>query len=100
LQENPHEERQLEEAILGIIASLDKPLSPSGEARSAFHNALYGRTPAQRRRLRTALLSVSVADVQRVAAQYLLPERMTRAVVAPYADADTLAAMGFTLERL
>jgi len=100
LQENPHEERQLEEAILGIIASLDKPLSPSGEARSAFHNTLYGRTPAQRRRLRTALLSVSVADVQRVAAQYLLPERMTRAVVAPYADADTLAAMGFTLERL
>lgn len=100
LQQHAHEERQLEEAVLGIIASLDKPLSPSGEARSAFHNALYGRTPEQRRRLRKSLLDVTVADLQRVAAQYLLPERMTRAVVAPYGDAEKLEGMGFTLERL
>jgi Zn-dependent M16 (insulinase) family peptidase len=40
LQSNAHEERQLEEVILGIMASLDKPMSPAGEARSAFHNSV------------------------------------------------------------
>ncbi|RZU47068.1 hypothetical protein EV700_1459 [Fluviicoccus keumensis] len=100
LQSNAHEERQLEEAILGIIASLDKPLSPSGEARSAFHNALYGRTPAQRRKMRAALLQVRIADLQRVAAAYLRPEVMTRAVLAPYGQASALEKLGFTLEKL
>ena len=100
LQENAHEERQLEEAILGIIASLDKPLSPSGEARSAFHNALYGRSPEQRREMRSALLRVSIADLQRVAGVYLLPERMRRAVVAPHGQAGVLEKMGFVVEKI
>ncbi len=100
LEENAHEERQLEEAILGIFASLDKPLSPAGEARSAYHNALYGRTPEQRRRLRAALLRVTIGDLQRVAREYLLPGRKKRAVVGPYGQADTLAGMGFGLERV
>ena len=99
-QENADEERQLEEAILGIIASLDKPLSPSGEARSAFHNALYGRSPVQRREMRSALLRVSIADLQRVAGVYLLPERMRRAVVAPHGQAGVLEKMGFVVEKI
>ena len=100
LRENPHEDRQLEEAILGIIASLDKPLSPAGEARSAFHNALYGRTPAQRRKMRAALLAVSIADLQRVAATYLRPDVMSLGVVAPHAQAAVLEGLGFSLQKL
>jgi hypothetical protein len=100
LQSNAHEERQLEEVILGIMASLDKPMSPAGEARSAFHNSLYERTPAQRRALRAKLLKVTIADLQRVAQQYLRPEVMTRAVVAPYAQADVVQGLGFVVERL
>jgi hypothetical protein len=100
LRGNVHEERQLEEAILGIVASLDKPLSPAGEARSAFHNTLYGRTPAQRRKMRTSLLQVTIADLQSVAAHYLRPEVMTRGVIAPYALAAELEGMGFRLEKL
>lgn len=100
LQTNDHEERQLEEVILGIMASLDKPMSPAGEARSAFHNALYGRTPAQRRALRAKLLAVTIADLQAVAAKYLIAERMSKAVVAPYSQAETVQGLGFTIERL
>lgn len=100
LQSNNHEERQLEEVILGIMASLDKPMSPAGEARSAFHNALYGRTPAQRRALRAKLLAVTIADLQAVAAKYLSVERMSKAVVAPYNQAETVQGLGFTIERL
>ncbi|MDO8417540.1 MAG: insulinase family protein [Agitococcus sp.] len=100
LHTNAHEERQLEEVILGIMASLDKPMSPAGEARSAFHNSLYERTPAQRRALRAKLLKVTIADLQRVAQHYLRPEVMTRAVVAPYAQADVVQGLGFVVERL
>ncbi|HNC01805.1 MAG TPA: insulinase family protein [Agitococcus sp.] len=100
LQSNNHEERQLEEVILGIMASLDKPMSPAGEARSAFHNALYGRTSAQRRALRAKLLAVTIADLQAVAAKYLSAERMSKAVVAPYSQAETVQSLGFVIERL
>jgi len=100
LQNNAHQERQLEEVILGIMASLDKPMSPAGEARSAFHNGLYGRTPAQRRALRAKLLKVTIADLQAVAQRYLRDEVMSRAVVAPYSQAETVQALGFTVERL
>ncbi len=100
LQSNNHEERQLEEVILGIMASLDKPMSPAGEARSAFHNALYGRTSAQRRALRAKLLAVTIADLQAVAAKYLGAERMSKAVVAPYSQAETVQSLGFAIERL
>ena len=100
LQNNTHEERQLEEVILGIMASLDKPMSPAGEARSAFHNGLYGRTPAQRRALRAKLLKVTIADLQAVAQRYLRDEVMSRAVLAPYGQAETVQALGFVVERL
>jgi Zn-dependent M16 (insulinase) family peptidase len=100
LQTNTHEERQLEEVILGIMAGLDKPMSPAGEARSAFHNGLYERTPAQRRALRAKLLKVTIADLQRVAQHYLRSDVMTRAVVAPYAQADVVQGLGFVVERL
>ena len=82
------------------MASLDKPMSPAGEARSAFHNSLYGRTPAQRRALRAKLLNVTIADLQRVAKIYLRDEVMSRAVVAPYTQADTVQSLGFVIERL
>lgn len=94
-----HEQRQLEEALLGVISDMDKPLSPSGEARQAFHNALYGRTPEQRRRLRERLLAVSLADLQQAGARYLTGEAVT-AVIAPAARAADVEALGLAIERL
>lgn len=99
LQQEKHEERQLEEALLGVISDMDKPLSPAGEARQAFHNRLYGRDAAQRRRLRERLLAVTLSDLQRVGAQYLAQGGVT-AVVAPSARADDLQALGLKLEKL
>jgi Zn-dependent M16 (insulinase) family peptidase len=84
-----HPARTLEEAILGVIAAIDKPGSPAGEAISAFFGTLFGRTPEQRRRFRQRVLEVTVADLQRVAKTYLQPERAYGAVIS---DARTLAA--------
>jgi Zn-dependent M16 (insulinase) family peptidase len=94
-----HEQRQLEETVLGVISDMDKPLSPSGEARQAYHNALYGRTLEQRRRLRERLLATSLQDLQTVGERYLTQKAIT-AVVAPAARAADVEALGLAVERL
>jgi Zn-dependent M16 (insulinase) family peptidase len=87
LQATRHPLRTLEEAILGVIAAIDRPGSPAGEAISAFFGSLFGRTPEQRRTFRQRVLQVTLEDLRRVAATYLLPERASWAVVS---DAETL----------
>lgn len=99
LLNEPHEQRQLEEAVLGIISDMDKPLSPSGEARVAYHNALYGRTPEQRRRTRERILSTTLDDLRRVGEQYLTRGAVT-AVVMPAAKAAVAEQLGLRIEKL
>ena len=81
LLDSKHSEQQLEEAILGVISGIDKPGSPSGEAKQAFHNELYGRTAEQRRRSRARILQVSLADLKRVTEKYLHSKAASVAVV-------------------
>jgi len=81
LLDNRHPPRALEEAILGVIGSLDKPGSPAGEAKQHFHNRLYGRSHAQREQFRQAVLDVSLGDLTRVAATYLRPGLASTAVI-------------------
>jgi Zn-dependent M16 (insulinase) family peptidase len=92
-----HPARVLEEAILGIIASIDRPGSPAGEAISAFFGALFGRTPAQRRAYRQRVLQVTFEDLYRVVDVYLQPQQASYAVIsnpqrlAQLKDFETLA---------
>lgn len=81
LASSSHEWRPVEEAILGVVGSLDKPGSPAGEAKDAFYNSLHGRTPEQRAQFRTQVLNVTLKDLQRVAATYLTPDKAQVAVV-------------------
>ncbi len=83
--------RALEEAILGVIGSLDKPSSPAGEAKQHFHNQLFGRGHDQREQFRREVLAVTLDDLRRVTEAYLRPEQASTAVVAPVAvDAQAL----------
>ena len=100
LIETPQEAYQLEEAILGLIGAMDKPSSPAGEAMSACHSMLHGRTPEQRRALRQSLLAVTIDDLQRVAKTYLKPELRHSSVVAPYGKEEELVTLGFAVERV
>jgi Zn-dependent M16 (insulinase) family peptidase len=76
-----HEFRALEEAILGVVGSLDKPSSPAGEAKQHFHNALFGRNHAQREQFRQQILAVTLDDLRRVTQTYLRPELASTAVI-------------------
>ncbi|XID74047.1 insulinase family protein [Alkanindiges sp. WGS2144] len=91
---------QLEEAILGLIASMDKPGSPAGEAITACHAMLHGRTPEFRRNMRADLLKVTLDDLKRVAQQYIKSQAPTRAVVAPYAKSTELQDLNFKVEQV
>ena len=82
LMQEQHQPRALEESILGVIGSLDKPSSPAGEAKQHFHNRLFGRTHAQREEFRQRILEVSLDDLRRVAETYLKPELASTAVVS------------------
>jgi Zn-dependent M16 (insulinase) family peptidase len=100
LREETHEPRELEEAILGLIAAIDRPESPAGEAVKAFFGDLHGRTVEQRRRFRQRVLGVSLDDLIRVGEQWLDPSRASTAVVG---QAGTLQAsaggLGLEMKR-
>ncbi|HQT26101.1 MAG TPA: insulinase family protein, partial [Burkholderiales bacterium] len=95
-----HEWRELEEAILGVIGSLDKPGSPSGEAKQAFHNALFGRTAEQRQRFRERVLKVTIEDLVEAGKTYLSPEKASIAVITSQANLDMTGDLGLEVFRL
>ena len=96
-EQQPH---QLEEAILGLVASMDKPGSPAGEAITACYALLHARTPKFRRLLRERLLNVNLDDLKRVATQYLLEQTPVKAVVAPFAKREELQKLGFNIQQV
>lgn len=69
-----HDSDALEQSILGVISSIDKPSSPAGEAKQAFHNNLQGRDKVWRNQFRQKVLDVTMGDLIRVTEAYLKPE--------------------------
>ncbi len=98
-----HSPAALEEAILGVIGTLDKPGSPAGEAKQDFHNRRFGRDFAQRMAFRQAILQVSLDDLVRVSETYLKPDAASVAVVTGPAghrgDAQTIEALGMEVRE-
>ena len=97
LLETAHERQPLEEAILGVIGSLDRPSSPAGEAKRHFHDRLFGRTHEQREQFRQRILAVTLDDLRRVAETYLRPELASTAVIS---NSSQLQALPDLAERL
>lgn len=81
LQNEKHDWSQVEEAILGVVSSIDKPGSPAGEAKQTFHAELYGRSREVRELFRNQVRAVTLADLQRVAATYLTENNASSAVI-------------------
>lgn len=81
LQTEAHEESRLEEAVLGVISSIDKPGSPAGEAKQTYHAELYGRTREKREKFRNRVLEVTIDDLKRVAKTYLTENKASIAII-------------------
>ena len=100
LLNEPQTDEHLEEAILGIISGMDKPGSPAGEAVKACFANLHHRGVDWQRKMRAAILSVTVADLQRVAKQYLQGQKHVRAVLAPYDKEEAVKELGFNVCKI
>ncbi len=81
LFETDHEPRTVEEAILGVVGQIDRPASPAGEAKDAYHNALHGRDRTFRETYRRRVCAVGLDDLRRVAETYLRKDEANTVVV-------------------
>ena len=100
LLDGKHEWRLVEEAILGVISSIDKPGSPAGEAKDAYYNALFGRTPDQRQRFRQRVLEVTLQYLLRVGETYLTPAQASIAVISSQAGEQRCRELGLNVKHL
>lgn len=98
--ESKHDERLLEEAILGVIGALDKPSSPSGEAKHAFHNDLYGRVADQQQAYRKRILEVTMDDLKRVTKTYLKTNDFSTAVITNSTTYEEIGDLGMDVCHL
>ena len=100
LLETDHPAYRLEEAILGVIAAMDKSSSPAGEAKQAFYNYLFGRSLAQRMAFRQAVLTTSMQDLRRVAERYFNPAAASIGIISNPQSLHKLAMDQLTIKQL
>ena len=100
LHETSISQESIQESILGIVGSLDKPGSPAGEARQEFHSRLSGRTPEARATYRERIIAVNAGDLKRVANEYLQPEKATNVVVTGNHGRDEAEKAGFEIVEI
>ena len=98
--ETDHPWQPIEEAILGVISSLDKPSSPAGEAKQTFHAELFGRTRENREQFRERVLKVTQEDIKRVARQYLSGTPCSVAVITNDKSIELVEQMGLAVEKV
>lgn len=95
-----HSWQSVEEAILGVVSSLDKPDSPAGGAKRDFHAMINGRTQETRQRFRERLLNVNADTLKTVAARYLTPEAAHTCVITSIENTDKTQQLGLKSEKL
>ena len=80
VNKHPVTHQEVEEAVLSIVSGIDAPGSPAGEARTAHHQWLQGRSEEMRRAFRRSILAVTPEQVMQAAETYLKQD-MSMAVV-------------------
>ena len=100
LLKSNHGEHQLEEAILGVIATLDRPSSPAGGARQAFYNHLFGHSLEHRTSFRKRVLSTSLEDLRNVSERYFEPARASIGIITNSETAKKLKIEAVTIANI
>lgn len=93
-------EEHIEEAILGVISSLDKPGSPAGEVKGAYQNRLFKRTDDVRKAYRERILGVTKDQLVGLADVYFNDENRSEAVVTDAKKAAALHEKGFDWQKI
>ena len=99
-KENQHDDEAIEQAILGVISSIDKPGSPAGEAKQAFHNDLQGRTAKWRNDFRQRVLKVTQSDLLRVVETYFTEADASYGILIQDKNKQEALDLGFEIKEL
>ena len=92
-------QEQLDEGILGIISSIDKPLSPYGEAMSDFSMNLDKKDLEKRLEIRSLVKSCTIDDLINVSQKYLFNESK-RSVIAGENYIEELKKLNFEIRNI
>ena len=92
-------QEQLDEGILGIISSIDKPLSPFGEAMSDFSMNLDKKDLEARLRIRSLVKNCTLDDLINVSQKYLFNESK-RSIIAGENYIDEMKKMNFVIRNI
>ena len=87
---------KLDEGILNVISSIDKPSSPASEALSDFNSNKNGFTQNKRKIFRENVLATSIDKLVSVTEKYLC-NQPNRSVVSNKNSEDLLNSLGFEL---
>ena len=90
---------QLDEGILGVVSSIDKPLSPSGEAANDFSNNMDDRDQTKRLKFRSNVKECSVDDLVRVSSKYLFNESK-KSLIAGESYNEEIESLGFKIKNI
>ena len=91
---------QLEEAILGVITTMDKPSSPAGEAKQAFYNRLFDRSLEHRMAFRQRVLTTTLDQLREVAERYFEDESASIGVITNRESSDSLDSLDLNIENI
>ena len=92
-------EEQLEEGVLGVISSIDKPLSPFGEAMSDFMSKLDQKSQDERLHFRAKVKECKLADLIYVSEKYLFGESKRSAIAGQNYETE-LVNLGFKIKNI
>ena len=92
-------QEQLDEGILGIISSIDKPLSPYGEAMSDFSMNLERKNVEKRLEIRSMVKSCTLGDLKNVSQKYLFNESK-KSVIAGKNYIEEMKSLNFKVKNI
>jgi len=92
-------DQHLEEAILGVVSSIDKPLSPVGEAKNDFNLNLEGISTQKRLEMRQRVINCSIDDLIKVSKKYLT-KKSKKSILAGKAYKEEASKLGLTLKEI
>ena len=91
--------QHLEEAILGVVSSIDKPLSPVGEAKNDFNFNLENISTKERLEMRQRVINCSIEDLIRVSKKYLTRDS-NKSILAGESYREEASSLGLTLKEV
>ena len=91
--------QHLEEAILGVVSSIDKPLSPVGEAKNDFNFNLENISTKERLEMRQRVINCSIEDLIRVSKKYLTRDSK-KSILAGESYREEASSLGLILKEV